>query len=260
MPGTAVNPMAAAISADEARIAGWYGKIPNLGDFASRRLPSRFVTPWDDWLQRALARSRGVLGEAWLDLYLTSPVWRFLLMPGTCGDAGWAGILMPSVDRVGRYFPLSIAVELTLVPARETQFSALSDWLDSVEQAALATLDLEHTADDLERALVGRPLPEFGDAEEDMERLQLRLADRLAAHNAPTTILALPSTSTFASLLAGAGSRLLLRCAAGKTLWWSHNREGAHPALVCSEGLPTPDDFALLLNGAVAAQSSLGVS
>ncbi|MCK7582565.1 MAG: TagF domain-containing protein [Chromatiales bacterium] len=42
----------------------------------SRRASS---SPWDDWLQRALAGSRGALGESWLDLYLTSPLWRFIL-------------------------------------------------------------------------------------------------------------------------------------------------------------------------------------
>ena len=28
-------------------IPGWYGKIPSLGDFASRRLPQSFVAAWD---------------------------------------------------------------------------------------------------------------------------------------------------------------------------------------------------------------------
>src|SRR5512139_3843786 len=104
---------------------GWYGKIPNLGDFASRRLPSRFIVAWDDWLQRALASSRAQLGGQWLDLYLTSPVWRFLLMPGVCGSAAWAGVLMPSVDRVGRYFPLTIALELPQVALRQDRLERL---------------------------------------------------------------------------------------------------------------------------------------
>ena len=52
--------------ADEAALPGWYGKMPNLGDFASRRLPSRFIVPWDDWLQRSLTGSRALMGESWL--------------------------------------------------------------------------------------------------------------------------------------------------------------------------------------------------
>jgi hypothetical protein len=54
-------------------------------------------------------------------------------------------------------------------------------------------------------------------------------------------------------LLAGAGGRYLLRAAAGKSLWWSRNRDGVAPALVCCEALPATDDFALLLNGGTMA-------
>ena len=89
--------------------AGFYGKVPTRGDFVSRRLPWTFVDPWDRWLQGGLACSRDQLGDAWLEVYLTSPVWRFALTPGVCGDAGWIGIVLPSVDRVGRYFPLTVA-------------------------------------------------------------------------------------------------------------------------------------------------------
>jgi len=91
---------------------GFYGKVPGLGDFVSRRLPQAFIDPWDVWLQAAIASSRQQLGEQWLDIYLTSPLWRYALSPGSCGARGWAGVLMPSVDRVGRYFPLTIAVAL----------------------------------------------------------------------------------------------------------------------------------------------------
>ena len=92
--------------------AGFYGKIPSLGDFVSRRLPRRFITPWETWLQEAMANSRQQLGDSWLDNYLTSPMWRFALTPGICGESGWAGIIMPSVDRVGRYYPFTLATRL----------------------------------------------------------------------------------------------------------------------------------------------------
>ncbi len=93
-------------------IPGWYGKLPHLGDFASRRLPGEFIRTWDVWLQEVLQATRASLGEAWLDCYLTMPIWRFVLLPGLVGPSGWAGVLMPSVDRVGRQFPLTLAVAL----------------------------------------------------------------------------------------------------------------------------------------------------
>ncbi len=95
---------------------GWYGKLPALGDFASRRLGSEFIEPWDGWLASGLLALREQRPEGWLQDYLGSPSWRFLLMPGVLpGEAGrqaWAGVLMPSVDRVGRYFPLTVAAPL----------------------------------------------------------------------------------------------------------------------------------------------------
>ena len=54
----------------ESFTVGWYGKIPSLGDFVSRRLPASFIDIWDTWLQKAMATSREQLGEHWLDLYL----------------------------------------------------------------------------------------------------------------------------------------------------------------------------------------------
>ena len=92
--------------------AGWYGKVPSLGDFVTRRLPGSFVAAWDDWLQASIAASRATLGPRWQPLYLNCPIWRFALFPGACGPGAWAGVMMPSVDRVGRCFPLTIAATI----------------------------------------------------------------------------------------------------------------------------------------------------
>jgi type VI secretion system protein ImpM len=95
---------------------GWHGKLPSLGDFASRRLDAAFIDAWDSWLAAGLLGLRERNPAGWLDAYLASPSWRFLLMPGVlpgaAGAQGWAGVLMPSVDRVGRYFPFTIVQPL----------------------------------------------------------------------------------------------------------------------------------------------------
>jgi len=88
---------------------GFCGKIPARGDFVRTGLPREFAEPWDNWMQRVLATSRSALGEAWLPAWLEAPVWHFALSPGVCGPAAVIGLWMPSVDRIGRYFPLTIA-------------------------------------------------------------------------------------------------------------------------------------------------------
>ena len=74
-------------------IPGWYGKLPSLGDFASRRLPVDFVKRWDAWLQDVVPTAREALGDGWLDTYLTMPIWRFTFLPGLMGASGWAGVV-----------------------------------------------------------------------------------------------------------------------------------------------------------------------
>src|SRR5690606_39018525 len=101
-----------AVAAASGHEPGFYGKLPSRGDFVSRRLPQPFVATWDAWLQQGIAASQAALGQRWLDVYLTSPIWRFALAPQVCGGAAYIGVLVPSVDRVGRYFPLTAALAL----------------------------------------------------------------------------------------------------------------------------------------------------
>src|SRR5229473_1881218 len=88
---------------------GFCGKLPARGDFVTSGLPRRFTEAWHDWLQPVLAASRRALGEDWLAAWLEAPIWRFALSPGICGPDAVLGLWMPSVDRVGRYFPLTFA-------------------------------------------------------------------------------------------------------------------------------------------------------
>jgi len=137
-------------------VQGFFGKIPSLGDFVTRDLPREFLDTWDEWLQQSVADSKSALGDAWLDTYLTSPIWRFVLLPGVCGERGWAGIMTPSVDRVGRYFPLTFASSL----GDEVQpFQVLDnavDWFTAAESLALTVLHEDHVdVDTLQSSVKG---------------------------------------------------------------------------------------------------------
>ena len=158
--------MSEAALTDATALPGWFGKMPALGDFASRRLPDAFVQRWDRWLQRGLARTRSELGEAWLDAYLVAPILRFWLGPGVLGASSWAGLLMPSVDRVGRHFPLTIVQPLDPLAAA----LAARDWFRALDGAARKVLDVEFTLEDLERELAAIIPPDELPADVD-ERL-----------------------------------------------------------------------------------------
>lgn len=140
-------------------VPGWHGKLPAFGDFASRRLPISFVEVWDDWLSAGLARLREDAPHTWLAAYLDSPVWRFVLMPGVlpgpAAESAWAGILMPSVDRVGRYFPMTMACPLA-GPACAAS-PALWQWLAQLDELAVDALYGDWQIERLEEALARLP-------------------------------------------------------------------------------------------------------
>ena len=135
-------------------VQGFFGKIPGLGDFVTRELPRGFLDTWDDWLQQSVAASKTALGDAWLNTYLNSPIWRFVLLPGVCGESGWAGIIMPSVDRVGRYFPLTLASSLGDRVQPFEIIRAGDAWFNAAENLALTVLQEDSVEADALQASV----------------------------------------------------------------------------------------------------------
>ena len=104
---------------------GAFGKMPSAGDFFRLNAPPGFVRAWDGWLQQAMLEGQRALGPAWDDAYMSAPIWRFTLTAGLAGPHKAQGVLMPSVDRVGRRFPLTLMRALdTPGPAPHDHFTA----------------------------------------------------------------------------------------------------------------------------------------
>lgn len=139
---------------------GWYGKLPASGDFVARRLPPAFIEPWDAWLNAMMAGSRERLGAGWRDTFLSAPVWRFCLAPGVVTTDGWAGLVVPSVDSVGRYFPLTVASAL---PSRAmdpvTTVVRAHNWYAEVEPVVAVALTPEAEIGTFDAQLANRRFP-----------------------------------------------------------------------------------------------------
>jgi type VI secretion system protein ImpM len=236
-------------------IPGWYGKIPSLGDFASRRLPPSFVNEWDAWLQRGLAASREQLGADWLDLYMTSPIWRFALMPGVCGADAWAGVMMPSVDKVGRHFPLTIA---TPVPSRRDALLCMAtahDWYTAVEQLALCALNLDFTAEDLERDLARDTFPMPATTQPGDDDRAREFAHWWLSLDDYPHVLALPSLRAIAQTVTAAQDQVFATLGEGRSLWWTGPAPDGPAQLCCFTGLPPDSHFAALLQGVATGEA-----
>jgi type VI secretion system protein ImpM len=225
---------------------GFYGKLPSLGDFVSRRLPAELVQPWDLWLRESLASSRAQLEDAWLETYLTSPLWRFVLTPGVAGRTGWAGVLMPSVDRVGRYFPLTLACPLQtgIDPLRVL---AAPDWFERSEAVMLAGLEEDRSVEDFDALIqdLGVPidlLPGLGSA----------AATAQVRSNAWRIDAASPSE--LGSICSTVLTRALEQVFCAYSLWWSSGSEQVAPSFLVCQGLPPTEGFSALLAGAWASR------
>jgi type VI secretion system protein ImpM len=223
---------------DSGDSAGFYGKLPALGDFVTRRLPARFIDTWDLWLRESLAESRDVLGAEWLPTYLTSPLWRFALTPGVAGESGWAGVLMPSVDRVGRYFPFTIACPIAAA-CDPLDLLRAQVWFERAERVALRGLEDSATfpALDADIAALGAPLSVVASSpppDTPAGPWRLRLTGRD------------PLPGACLTLLRAALSEVFL----GYSLWWTTGSEQIEPSLLCCQGLPTAGGFAAMLGGA----------
>ncbi|MGM9485102.1 type VI secretion system-associated protein TagF [Roseateles sp. NT4] len=144
-------------------IAGWYGKLPALGDFASRRLTPEWIAQWDNWLAAGLHQLREIAPDTWLNDYLASPAWRFALLPGSLPDGSGeglrVGVMIPSVDRVGRYFPLVVISPPLQRPTDGAQVAALWQWAGQIEDIAVNALHEDWTAEALDAALADAPPP-----------------------------------------------------------------------------------------------------
>lgn len=136
-------------------IPAWFGKLPGTGDFAQRRLAPDFLKLWDGWLERNLRRLRDERND-WTEHYLEAPLWYFALGCDIVNANPWVGVLMPSVDAVGRYFPLTLTIELRACEfdtAASEEMCKIREWWARSADVALKALDTNQDALNFETTL-----------------------------------------------------------------------------------------------------------
>lgn len=217
---------------------GFFGKLPAHGDFIHRGLPGHCINLWDDWLQSVVGATREQLGEHWLDVYLTSPIWRFALSPGVIDEHLWAGISLPSVDRVGRYFPFSI---LSRAPAQVPATLVIAEndaWYQAMEEVALQALDGHLLIDDMAQRVQATPLATSS------------LYKRGQGGNGARSVMMLdtedsPVRSVYPFLL-DANLTAALPC---YSIWSTRGSDRVEPCVATAQGLPPVANVAAMLTG-----------
>jgi type VI secretion system protein ImpM len=228
---------------------GFYGKLPSHGDFLRRRVSDAFVDAWDAWLRECLAASRSALGARWLDVYLTSPAWRFVCAPGACGPAPLVGLLAPSVDQVGRYFPLTLVSELPEDVSLVSAAAASAGFFDSAERLVIETLAADPVDfDRFDRGVLS--------LEEELGPMSMSpgiVLDPAAVSVLTESQQAWQVPLGASSDLGSAFEQLLSLHLETKyrplVLWWTDGSAAVEPSWLILKGLPGPELYPGLLEG-----------
>jgi len=218
---------------------GVFGKLPLHGDFIYRNLPNNCMNAWDEWLQRYIAGSREQLSNEWLDIYLTSPIWRFAMSEGVLDESAWIGMIVPSVDRVGRYFPISV---LSRVPTQANLFEYLmlqTGWFKKIEECLLDALDAQLDVDELMTAIEGHELNQHT-AYEKVQRLE--------NHSSAVISMEFEEQSS-ASVYPHFLDAFLSLSLASFSVWITPGSERVEPCMSITQGLPKIGGIASMLDG-----------
>ena len=218
---------------------GYYGKLPTHGDFISKGLPRGFIEPWDTWLQTALLSSQKKLGSAWLDSYLTAPPYWYVLSPHNCGQQIWMGVMIPSVDRIGRYFPLTLCRTVSASANPLLLFTQHQQWFEDAERLLMSCL-----ADDFQLTVFEQRLQHLS-LDESGTMIQPSLQHyNQSAWRVPATRLD-QDVRVYPLLLAD----ILNNFCPAYSVWKTEGSQSISASLLVSEGLPPFAGFSSLLDG-----------
>jgi type VI secretion system protein ImpM len=218
-----------------------------------RRTSDAFVAVWDAWLQECVAASRTALGDRWLEVYLTSPAWRFVCAADACGPDPVAGVVVPSVDRVGRYFPLAIVARLPVPSSPVGVATSAGSFFDEAERLVIDTL----AADVVDFGSFDAAVAALGTAWSLVDHDPgARTFDEAAAGVfAPGTgpwQVRIGSSRGLASALGQVLDAGLSALYTPLTLWWTDGSAVVESSCLILRGLPPPDAFTALLDGSWA--------
>lgn len=225
---------------------GLCGKVPSRGDFVDSGLPWDLQQPLTEWLQALIGVSRDQLQQHWLDLYLTSPVWRFATLPGAFGPYGCAGVMIPSVDRVGRYFPLVLLKTHQSAPIELHMRGG--EWYDNLTAMALSALEPNLDLVPLGNAISALPpileepiirVPYQGQQTFRQQRNQDHYPWHIPMRDAGGL------TDNSLELL----HHLLSKTFPAYSLWWTDGSANVEPTCLACSGLPPISGYAAMLDG-----------
>lgn len=133
---------------------GWYGKLPTAGDFVHRRIDSGRIQFWHQWIEQSLLPYKQAVNEA--HCYPTAPVWNFVL-PASLLEGGafmQMGCLAPSLDRVGRIYPLVITLQIPTQCYQKTLLQGAARYFQQMGRLAYQAIQQRYSVPQFDAFLV----------------------------------------------------------------------------------------------------------
>jgi type VI secretion system protein ImpM len=148
---------------------------------------------------------------------------------------------MPSVDRVGRYFPLTLVQPLGAGPASTQQLAGVWYWLSRLDDLARDALYEDWTADRLEAELARMALPEVSAPP---------APDMLAPASEGSLVEVPAERGADAVWHIGVEAQRAWSVNARGRAWWHARPDEGTPRLLLSRGLPAAATMARLFGPA----------
>lgn len=217
-----------------------FGKIRGKGDFVSRNLDYQVQEYLDSWLQEAFTFSQKQIGDEWLKHYLTSPIWRFIVRIEDM-DKDMVGFMMPSIDKVGRYYPLFMLEVFDEGKLSNDELHCKS--FEELEELAMSTLDGSDISAQFFEALNQSGFPLFHELSPVSEILHRLGAGSEEIEDDVMSYLwqESPSYSSY-EFEVGKASDVT-------GIWWTEGSQSIGPSLVYCAGLPPVEGFSAMLDG-----------
>lgn len=216
---------------------GFYGKLPTYGDFIQKRLPQDFINPWHEWLQTGMLTCRERDPDGWMTFYLNCPAWCFVLGAGICGEQAVAGVTIPSVDRVGRYFNFTMASILPVDTDPAVFAGARQKWFSNLENLTLSVLEQEMDQDSIEGSINQRSTEMSWGQSQDPEFESGSDHVRIASNN----------IAGVAGFLPALLHQLIVNEHSQYGLWWHRGSSQVTAQLVSCANMPVGDTYLKLI-------------
>jgi type VI secretion system ImpM family protein len=146
-----------------------FGKTPRMGDFLRVGSGGPAGETLEQWIEQGLAFAEAKRGRDWPAIYAAGATYAFIFRPPRASNVRdtLVGVIKPSVDAVGRRFPLVIyapALPRASLPWPHVLPMALGDFFDAAATLLLESEGVTGIAD-MQAALRAVPMPLVTEAE-----------------------------------------------------------------------------------------------